>query len=38
MLTPELESRMSKIIEKLDKLQISDKKESEDDFLSEQEK
>ena len=38
MLTPELESRMSKIIEKLDNLQISDKKESEDDFLSEQEK
>jgi hypothetical protein len=38
MLTPELESRMSKIIEKLDKLQTSEKKESEDNFLSEQEK
>ncbi len=38
MLTPELESRMSKIIEKLDKLEIKEQKDKKEDFLSEYEK
>ena len=38
MLTPELESRMSKIIEKLDKLEIKVQKDKKEDFLSEYEK
>ena len=38
MLTPELEYRMKKTIEKLDKLEIKEQKDKKEDFLSEYEK